>query len=70
MGGEDSTRSPRTSTSFVLLIHPIRHERLDVPLGVPSIIGLDHASRLGLTAGTNLHFVVVGEMGLAGNVRE
>jgi len=39
-------------------------------LGVPSIIGLNQASRLGFAAGTNLDLVVVGEMTLAGNVRE
>jgi hypothetical protein len=70
LGSEECTSSPRTRAAFVFLIHSFRHECLHVPSGVPSVIGLDYASRLGFAAGTNLDLVVVGEMALAGNVRE
>lgn len=57
---EISTSWPCPSATFVLLVHPLRHELLDSPLGIPLVVRLDETAGCFLVRGANLDLVVVG----------
>ena len=60
--------SPRSLMLF--LVHSLRHELFNVPIGVPAVVGFDQAAGSILAGGTNLDLVVVGQMALASDVGE
>lgn len=67
-GVRPRTSGPRARAAFVLLCHPLRHQILDVPFGIPSVVRFNQTACSIVVAGANLDLVVIGKVALAGNV--
>lgn len=67
-GSEDCTSKPGTRATLVFLVHPVRHEFFDVPVGIPSVVRIDDTARSLFVRRANLDLVVVGQVTLARDV--